>query len=163
MKQLEHYSISMANTYTQIHLQFIFAVKYRDGIIHASWENELYKYITGIVQNYKHKMLSINGMPDHLHLLIGMRPTQSVSDLMQDVKGSSSKWINENHLVKGKFEWQEGYGAFSYSASHIPSVITYIENQKEHHRKKSFTEEYVEFLQKFDVEYDERYILKEPV
>ena len=153
----------MANTYTQIHLQFIFAVKYRDGIIHSSWEKELYKYITGIVQNYHHKMLSINGMSDHLHLLVGMRPTQSVSDLMQDVKGGSSKWINDNHFVKRKFEWQEGYGAFSYSASHVPNVITYIENQKEHHRKKPFTEEYVEFLQKYTVEYDERYSLKEPL
>ncbi len=153
----------MANTYTQIHLQFIFAVKYRETVIHSTWKDDLYKYITGIVQNHKHKMLSINGMPDHVHILIGMRPTQSVSDLMQDIKGSSSKWINENHFLKRKFEWQEGYGAFSYSVSHVPAVITYIKNQKEHHRKKSFTEEYVEFLQKFNVEYDERYILKEPV
>ena len=152
----------MANTYTQIHLQFIFAVKYREGLINSAWKDQLYKYITGIVQNHKHKLLSINGMPDHVHLLIGMRPTQSVSELMQQVKGDSSKWINEKKYVKGKFEWQEGYGAFSYGKSQVPNVISYIQNQEEHHRKKTFVEEYIEFLKKFEIEYDERYILKMP-
>jgi REP element-mobilizing transposase RayT len=151
----------MPNTYTQIHIQFVFAVKYRDGIIHSSWKDELYKYITGIVHNNKHKLISINGMPDHIHILIGVRPHQSISDLMQDVKGNSSKWINEKKFAKGKFEWQEGYGAFSYGKSQIKDVIMYIENQEQHHKKKTFIEEYLDFLKKFEVEYDERYIFKE--
>ncbi len=153
----------MANTYSQVHLQFVFAAKYRAALIAAQWQHDLYKYITGIVQNNNHKMLAINGMPDHIHLLVGMRPTQSMADLMQDIKGSSSKWINDNKLSESKFEWQEGYGVFSYSASHIPAVIAYIQNQQEHHKKKTFTQEYVVFLKKFNIEYDERYILKEPV
>ena len=151
----------MANTYTQVHLQFVFAVKYRVCVIQKSWKDELYKYITGIVQAQKHKMISINGMEDHVHILIGMRLTQSISDLMQDIKGSSSKWINEKKFVMGKFEWQEGYGAFSYSKSHMKNVIRYIENQEEHHKKKSFREEYLEFLEKFEINYDERYIFKD--
>ncbi len=144
----------MANTYTQIHLQFVFAVKYREGLIQSRWKDELYKYITGIVQNHNHKLLAINGMPDHIHLLVGLRPSQSISELMQDVKGDSSKWINQNKLVKGKFEWQEGYGAFSYSKSQVPDVIRYIQNQELHHQKKTFAEEYLEFLNKFEIEYD---------
>jgi REP element-mobilizing transposase RayT len=153
----------MANTYTKIHLQFVFVVKFREGLVHPSWKNELYKYITGIVQNHNHKMLCINGMPDHIHLLIGMRPTQSISDLMQDVKGDSSKWINKNGHTKGKFEWQEGYGAFSYAPSQLKNVIDYINNQEEHHRKKTFIEEYTDFLNEFQVDFDERYIFKMPV
>jgi putative transposase len=153
----------MANTYTQIHLHFVFAVKYRDGMIQAIWKDELYKYITGIVQNNNHKLVAINGMPDHIHILIGMRPTQSVSDLLQDIKGSSSKWINEKKFLKNKFEWQEGFGAFSYGKSQIKDVITYIENQEEHHKKRTFREEYLAFLEKFEVEYDERYIFKAPI
>ena len=109
----------MPNTYTQVYLQFVFAVKYRAAVIQPSWKNNLYQYITGIVQNNGHKMLVINGMPDHLHIFIGMMPNQSVSDLMKDIKRSSSIWINENKFVKGKFEWQEGYGAFSYAKSQI--------------------------------------------
>lgn len=151
----------MANTYTQIHIHFVFAVKYRDGLIHSSWRDELFKYITGIVQNNKHKMICINGMTDHVHILIGVRPTQSISDLMQDIKGSSSKWINEKKFVMGKFEWQEGYGAFSYGKSQIKDVIKYIENQELHHQKKTFKEEYIDFLQKFEIDYDEKYIFKE--
>jgi len=153
----------MPNTYTQLHIQFVFAVKYREGVIQASWKDELYKYITGIVQQNKHKLISINGMSDHIHKLIGMRPHQSISDLMQDVKGNSLKWINEKKLVKGKFEWQEGYGAFSYGKSQIKNVILYIENQEQHHKKKTFREEYLDFLIKFEIEYDEQYIFKELV
>jgi len=148
------------NTYTQIHIHAIFAVRTRAALIQVEWKDNLYKYITGIVQNYNHKLLAINGMPDHLHMLFGMRPNQSLSDLMQDIKGSSSKWINDQRLVKGLFEWQEGYGAFSYSKSQVPNVLAYIHNQEVHHQKKSFTDEYREFLIKFGVEYDERYILK---
>ncbi|MBK7160010.1 MAG: IS200/IS605 family transposase [Ignavibacteria bacterium] len=151
----------MANTYTQIHIQFIFAVKYRKGVILASWKDELYKYLTGIVQNNKHKMISINGMPDHIHLLAGIRPSQSISDLMKDLKGSSSKWINEKKFTKERFEWQEGYGAFSYGKSQVKNVISYIENQEKHHKRKSFKEEYLDFLKKFDVEFDDKYLFKD--
>ncbi len=151
----------MPNTYTQLHIQFVFAVKYRASCIHISWKDELYKYITGIIQNNKHKLIAINGMPDHIHILIGLRPGQSISDLMQDIKGNSSKWINEKRFISGKFEWQEGYGAFSYGKSQLKNVIKYIENQESHHQKKTFVEEYLDFLQKFEVDYDEKYIFKE--
>jgi putative transposase len=150
----------MSNTYTQIHIQAIFAVQNRECIIQKQWKDELFKYISGIIKNNNHKILSINGMPDHVHLLFGMRPVQSLSDLMQDIKGSSSKWINDRKFVKGKFSWQEGYGAFSYSKSQLPRVIRYIERQEEHHKKKTFMEEYKGFLEKFEIEYDERYVFK---
>jgi len=152
----------MANTYTQLHIQAVFAVKARIGLIQPEWKDELYKYITGIVQAHNHKMLAINGMNDHLHLFFGMRPTQSLSELMQDVKGSSSKWINDRKFVQGKFEWQEGYGAFSYSRSQVQDVIHYIQNQETHHQKRSFLVEYEELLEKFEVDYDKRYVFKEP-
>lgn len=151
----------MANTYTQIHLQLIFAVQNRVSLIDPKWENQLHKYLTGIVQNHDHKMLIVNGMPDHLHLVIGMRPVQSLSNLMQIVKKDSSKWINDNQFVKGKFSWQEGYGAFSYSKSQLPRLINYVENQKAHHAKKTFLKEYVEFLDKFEVAYEDRYLFHE--
>jgi REP element-mobilizing transposase RayT len=151
----------MPNTYTQIHIQFVFAVKYRDGLIHSSFQGELYQYISGILKPHNHKLLAINGMPDHIHIFIGMRPTQSISDLMQDIKRSSSKWINEKQFLNRKFEWQEGYGAFSYSKSHVNSVINYIKNQEEHHKKESFKDEYLTFLKKFEIEYDERFVFKD--
>jgi REP element-mobilizing transposase RayT len=151
----------MANTYSQIHLQFVFAVKHRDSLILKHWKEELYLYISGIIEKQGHKLLAINGMPDHIHIFIGMRPNQSVSDLLQDIKRNSSLWINQKGFVNGKFEWQEGYGAFSYSKSQVKSVIDYIENQENHHKKISFTEEYIDFLKKFEIEYDERYIFKE--
>ena len=149
----------MANTYTQIHLQLVFAVKYRAAIIHRSWKDELYKYMTGIIQNAGHKLLIINGMPDHVHILFGMRPNQSLADLMKHVKGDSSEWINKRGFVR-HFKWQEGYGAFSYSKSDLPNVIRYIENQEQHHRKKSFLEEYLALLEEFEVEFNEQYIFK---
>lgn len=151
----------MPNTYTQIHIQFVFAVKFRNGLINPSFKGELYQYISGILKQHNHKLLAINGMPDHLHIFIGMRPTQSISDLMQDIKGSSSKWINEKKFLKIKFEWQEGYGAFSYSKSHVDTVIKYIKNQEEHHKKESFRDEYLKFLKAFEIEYDERYIFRD--
>ncbi|MES2515765.1 MAG: IS200/IS605 family transposase [Bacteroidota bacterium] len=151
----------MANTYTQIHIQFVFAVKYKAGLIHPSWKDELYKYITGIIQNNNHKLVCINGISDHIHILIGIRPSQSISDLLKDIKGSSSKWINEKKFTREKFEWQEGYGAFSYSKSQVKHVIAYIENQEEHHQKRSFLEEYTDFLKKFEVDFEEKYVLKE--
>jgi putative transposase len=148
----------MANTYTQIHVQAVFTVQNRDCIILNSWKDELYKYISGIIQNNKHKLLSVNGMPDHIHIFFGLRPTQSISDLMQDIKGSSSKWINEKKFVKGKFSWQEGYGAFSYSKSQVPNVMNYINNQTIHHKSKTFSEEYLEMLKASEIDYDERYL-----
>ena len=151
----------MANTYTQIHIQFVFAVKHRDGLLHASYKDELYRYIAGIIKNHNHKLLAINGMPDHVHVFIGMRPTQSISDLLQDIKGNSSKWINEKKFLKVKFEWQEGFGAFSYSKSQSNAVIDYIKNQEQHHAVKTFREEYLEFLELFEIDYDERYVFKD--
>ena len=149
----------MANTYTQMYLQFVFAVQDRLSLIQSDWKDELYKYITGIVQNNKHKLIAINGMPNHLHVFVGYKPHQLIPDLLQDIKGSSSGWINSRNLVKGKFRWQEGYGAFSYSHSHIDNVVKYIMNQEEHHKKRTFGEEYIEILKKFNVVYDEKYIL----
>jgi putative transposase len=151
----------MANTYTQIHIQFVFAVKYRDGLINASFKDGLYQYISGIIKHHNHKLLAINGVSDHIHIFIGMRPTQSISDLMQDIKGSSSKWINEKKFLKVKFEWQEGYGAFSYSKSHVDAVIKYIHKQEKHHQKQTFREEYLEFLKAFEIEYNEKYIFND--
>jgi REP element-mobilizing transposase RayT len=151
----------MPNTYTQIHLQFVFAVKYRQALIDKEWKDRLHQYITGIIQNNEHKMLQINSMPDHIHIFIGMRPHQSISALIQNVKTESSKWINEQKLCTKQFRWQEGFGAFSYSKSHVGNVIRYIKNQEQHHSKKTFLEEYKEFLDAFEIEWDERYIFKE--
>lgn len=150
----------MANTYTQIHIQAVFAVQDRMSIVSGNWKDELYKYITGIIQSYDHKLLQINGMPDHIHILFGMRPTQSLSDLMQLVKQDSSKWVNNRGFVKGKFSWQSGYGAFSYSKKELVPIIRYIQNQEQHHKTESFEREYQLLLKEFEVEYDERYILK---
>jgi putative transposase len=150
----------MANTYTQIHIHVVFTVQNRDCIILNNWKDELYKYITGIITNNQHKLLAINGMPDHIHIVFGLRPSQSLSDLMQDIKGSSSKWVNEKRLVRGKFSWQEGYGAFSYSKSGLSNVIRYINNQPVHHKKKTFMEEYLELLKEFEIDYDDRYVFK---
>jgi len=150
----------MSNTYTQIYIHVVFTVQNRISLIRPEWQIELYKYITGIIQNNGHKLIAINGMPDHIHIFIGLKPNQSLSDLMQDVKGDSSKWINSHDYVKGRFEWQAGYGAFSYSISQIDSVVKYIDNQYLHHKKISFKEEYLEFLEKFKIPYDERYVFK---
>jgi len=150
----------MANTYTQIHIQCVFAVQNRECIIRNNWKEDLYKYITGIIQKNGHKLLAINGMPDHIHVFFGMRPAQSLSDLMQDVKGDSSKWINTNKFIRGRFSWQEGYGGFSYSKSHVSKVISYIKNQENHHKIKSFTEEYDELLKEFNIDFDNRFVFK---
>ncbi|SHN07149.1 IS200/IS605 family transposase [Mucilaginibacter sp. OK098] len=152
----------MANTYTQIHIQCVMAVKYRNSLIQPHWKDQLQKYITGITQNYGHKMLAINNMPDHLHMFFGFRPNQSLSDLMRIVKSESTKWINDKQFTPAIFNWQEGYGAFSYSRSQVTKVTEYVLNQEEHHRKKTFLEEYQQFLEQFEVEYDERYIFKLP-
>ena len=127
----------MANTFTQIYLQFVFAVQDRISLIRFEWKDELYKYITGVVQNNNHKLIAINGTPNHLHVFVGYKPHQLIPDLLQDIKGGSSTWINKKGFIPGKFGWQAGYGAFSYSHSQIDSVIKYIMNQEEHHKKKT--------------------------
>ena len=151
----------MANTYTQIHLHLVFAEKFRVAAIHKDWKERLQQYITGIIQNNNHKLLQINSMPDHVHILIGMRPTQSVSALVQNVKTETTKWIKENKFCKSAFAWQEGYGAFSNSRSQIDAVCKYILNQKEHHHKKTFREEYIKLLQNYSVDFDEKYLFKD--
>ncbi|MGN6354558.1 MAG: IS200/IS605 family transposase [Parafilimonas sp.] len=148
----------MSSTFSQIYIHTVFAVEGRNSLIQPVWENELYKYITGIVRNKEQKMLAINGMPDHIHFLIGMKPSCCLSDLVREIKKSSNEFIKEKRFVKSKFQWQEGYGAFSYSHSSLNNVIAYIMNQKEHHKKQTFKEEYIEFLNKFEVEYKPEYL-----
>jgi REP element-mobilizing transposase RayT len=150
----------MPGTFSQIYIHVVFAVKGRDSLIHKSWEEELYKYITGIVRNKEQKMLAINGMPDHLHFFIGMKPSCCLSDLIREIKKSSNDFIKEKKFSKFKFQWQEGYGAFSYSHSNMDNVIKYIVNQKEHHRNASFKVEYMEFLKKFEIEFKEEYLFE---
>ncbi len=151
----------MANSYTQIHIQFVFAVKYRAAIISNEWKERLHQYITGIFQENKHKILQVNSMPDHIHIFIGMRPHQSISSLIQNVKSESSKWIKVQNFCSLPFAWQEGYGAFSYAKSQVADVIRYIQNQEIHHRKETFLDEYRKFLTAFEIQWDERYIFKE--
>lgn len=148
------------STYSQIYIQIVFAVKNRQALIANAWEEELYKYITGIVQNKGQKMLAINGMPDHIHILIGMKPSCCLSDLVREIKKSSNSFIKEQSFTNSKFEWQEGFGAFSYSHSALDNVIAYISNQKEHHRKRSFKEEYVDFLEKFKIDFKQEYLFE---
>jgi putative transposase len=150
----------MANTYTQIYLQIVFSPLGRDNLIHKSIKEELQKYTTGIIQNRKHKLLAINYMSDHVHIFIGYNPSQSLPDLLRDIKSNTSRFINEKKWMPGKFQWQEGYGSFSYSRSQIDDVINYIKNQEEHHKRSTFKEEYLMLLQKFDVEYDDRYLFE---
>ena len=149
----------MANTFTQIYLHLVFAVQNRISLIQSEWKDELYKYITGIVQNNGHKLIAINGTANHVHIAVGYKPHQLIPDLLQDIKGSSSKWINEKQFVHGKFNWQQGYGTFSFSHSQIDKVTKYIMNQEQHHKIKTFRDEYIELLKKYDVSYDDKYIL----
>lgn len=148
----------MAGTFSQIYIQLVFAVQNRESLIHHSWEEELYKYISGIVKHKGQKMLAINSMSDHIHMLIGMKPSCCLSDLVREVKKSSNFSISLKKFSTYKFKWQEGYGAFSYSHSQIDSVIQYIGNQKEHHRKRSFQQEYMDFLKKFDLPFKDEYL-----
>jgi putative transposase len=148
----------MANTYTQCYFHLVFAVKNRNALIKTNWKDSLEKYITGIIQNQKHKLLAIGSMPDHIHIFIGYNVNQLIPDLVEKIKTSSNAWIRDNRLSDFKFEWQKGYGAFTHSRSSISHVATYIGNQKEHHRKKSFKDEYLEILAKYEVEYKEEYL-----
>lgn len=150
----------MPGTFSQIYIQIIFAVKGRENLIGNSWKTELHKYIAGIIKGKNQKSIIVNGMSDHIHAFIGLRPAMSISDIARDIKNNSSNFINDNKFVKGKFAWQDGYGAFSYSHSHIEKVYDYILNQESHHKKKTFKEEYLGFLKKFEVEYDEKYLFE---
>ena len=148
----------MAGTFSQIYIQIVFAVKNRQALIDPIWETELFKYISGIISNKDQKPLAINGMPDHIHILIGMKPTCCLSDLVREIKKSSNEFIKEKKFCNFKFEWQGGYGAFSYSHSGLTNVIQYILNQKDHHKKSSFRDEYLNMLNKFEIEHKPEYL-----
>jgi putative transposase len=148
----------MANTYSQIYLQFVFAVKHRESLIARDHKEELHKYITGLVQNRKAKMLAVHCMPDHTHLFVGFKPTILIADFVKEIKVESNEFINNKRWVKGKFSWQEGYGVFSYSHSHIDRVIKYILNQEAHHQKNTFQQEYHELLKKFEISFEDKYL-----
>jgi REP element-mobilizing transposase RayT len=148
----------MANTYTQLYIQYVFAVKNRESLIRESFREELHKYLTGIAQNHKHKMLAVYCMPDHTHIFVGMNPAQSISSLANDLKSNSSRWINEHRFCQCRFLWQEEFGAFSYHRNKIETICRYIHNQEEHHRKKKFSEEYVELLKEFEIDFNEKYL-----
>jgi REP element-mobilizing transposase RayT len=150
----------MANTYSQIYIQVVFAVKGRQNLISKDNREELHKYITGIIQNRGQKLIAIFCMPDHTHVFIGMKPSMLLSDLVRDIKANSTKFINDRKWIKGNFSWQEGFGAFSYSNSHVDNVVNYILNQEEHHKTKTFREEYIEFLEKFEIEYNGTYVFE---
>jgi len=150
----------MAGTFSQIYIQVVFTVKGWENLIGKEWKDELHKYIAGIIKGKEQKPIIVNGMPDHIHAFVGLRPAMAISDLVRDIKNNSSNFINEKRLVKGRFLWQEGYGAFSYSHSHIQNVYDYILNQEEHHHKKTFKEEYIDFLKKFEIEYNEKYLFE---
>ena len=150
----------MANTFSQIYIQTAFAVENRQSLITPDFKEDLHKYITGIVSNQRQKLISINGMPDHLHILIGLRPAMALADLVREIKADSTNFINEKKLVRGRFNWQEGYGAFSYGHSQLNAIVRYIQNQERHHQKQSFKNEYMALLRKFDIAFDDKYVFK---
>jgi putative transposase len=150
----------MPGTYSQIYIQIVFAVKCRENLISNSWRNELHKYISGIITHKGHKSIIVNGVADHVHAFVGLKPSMAISDLVRDVKNNSSNFINERKFVRGKFSWQEGYGAFSYSHSQIDNVYNYILNQEHHHLNKTFKEEYLDFLENFQIEFNEKYLFE---
>jgi len=150
----------MANTYTQIYIHVVFAVRHRDAFIASNWKERLHKYITGIIRNQGHKLIAVNTMPDHAHIFIGMKPDIALSDLIRDIKRDSTKFVNKKIKPHHKFSWQEGFGAFTYSHSQIDMVVKYILKQEEHHRRRTFLEEYQSMLKAFAVEYDARYMFE---
>ena len=150
----------MPGTFSQIYIQIVFAVKGRENLIENSWKTELHKYIAGIIKGKGQKPIIVNGMPDHIHAFVGLKPVMALSELVRDVKNNASNFINDHKLVKGKFAWQEGYGGFSYSHSQIKKVYDYILNQEKNHKKKTFKQEYMDFLKSFEVEYDEKYLFE---
>lgn len=150
----------MPNTYCQLYIQIVFAVQFRENVIKPTFKEELQKYMNGIITNRNQKLFAINCMPDHTHIFVSMKPSISISDLVQDIKAGSSGFINEKKWIKGKFNWQAGFGAFSYSANHIDYVVKYILNQEEHHKKKTFKEEYLHFLRKANIEFKDEYLFE---
>lgn len=150
----------MAGTYTQIYIHIIFAVKGRENLLRKEFRGEVFRYISGIIKNKGHKAIIVNGYQDHVHCLIGLKPYSSISDLVRDIKNNSSKYINERKFIKSHFRWQEGYGAFSYSHSQLNKVYSYILKQEENHKKKTFRDEYIEFLKKFEIEYKPEYLFE---
>lgn len=150
----------MAGTFSQIYIQFVFAVKGRENLLQRPWRDEVFKYMAGIIKHKNQKPIIVNGVADHVHVFVGLRPVMGISDLARDIKNNSSNFINEQKFLKGKFSWQEGYGAFSYAHSQIENVFQYILNQEEHHRNKSFKEEYIDFLQKFEISYNEQHLFE---
>ena len=151
-------TFSMAGTFSQLYVQVVFAVKDRQPLIENSWKEELHKYMAGIITGKNQKSLIVNGMPDHIHALVGLRPNLTVSDLVRDLKNNSSSFINDRKFLRGKFSWQEGYAAFSYGQSQIKSVYEYILNQERHHKKRTFKEEYIALMQQFQIEFNEKYV-----
>ena len=150
----------MPGTFSQLYIQYVFAVKGRQNLIQSSFENEVYSYIAGIIRNKGQKPLAVNGMPDHIHVLVGLKPVKEITDLIGDIKNNSTNFVNEKGLLKQKFAWQEGYGVFSYSESNYGKVIEYIKNQKQHHKKRSFRQEYTVLLKKFHIQFDEKYLFE---
>lgn len=148
----------MPDTFSQLYIQVVFAVKRRENLISQHWKTDLHKYIAGIITAKGQKSIVVNGMPDHIHAFIGLKPSMAIADLVRDIKNNSSNFVNTQKLVKGKFAWQEGYGAFSYSHSHIDRVYKYILNQEQHHQKETFRQEYLSLLKKFEIPYDEKYL-----
>ena len=150
----------MPGTFSQIYIQYVFAVKGRENLILPEFQDELCQYISGIVSGKNQKSLAVNGMPDHVHVLVGLKPSMNISELIRDIKSSSSNFINEKNFIGSHFSWQEGYGAFSYSQSNYGNVIDYIKNQKQHHQNKTFRQEYFAFLKKFNIPFEEKYLFE---
>lgn len=150
----------MAGTFSQIYIQIVFAVNGRSNLLQEPWREEVFKYMSGIIKRKNQKPIIVNGVSNHVHLFVGLKPSMSVSDMVRDVKNNSTNFINDRKWISRKFSWQEGFGSFSYSHSQIDQVYQYILNQKEHHRKKTFKEEYLDFLRKFEIEYDEKYLFE---
>jgi len=148
----------MSDTFSQLYIHVVFAIKGRENLIKDDWKDELHKYIAGIIKEKGHKSIIVNGMPDHIHILVGLKPSMALSDLVRDIKNNSSNFINTKKFLPLKFSWQAGYGAFSYAHSQLDTVYNYILNQEEHHKKRTFKEEYLEFLQRFEIEFDEKYL-----
>lgn len=148
----------MANTYSQIYIQYVFTVKGRQNLLKKPWREDVFKYISGIITEKKQKSIIVNGVEDHVHVFVGLKASMNISDLARDLKNNSSKFINEKGYLKTKFEWQVGFGAFSYSSSHIDNVYKYIQNQEQHHKKKAFKKEFLELLKKYEIEYDDKYL-----
>ena len=148
----------MAGTFSQLYIQVVFAVRSRENLIRKEWKDDLMKYIAGVIRNKDQKPIIVNGMQDHIHAFIEVRPSMAISDLVRDIKNNSTNFVNERKFVPRKFSWQEGYGAFSYAHSQIDTVYKYILNQEQHHQRKTFREEYIGFLKKFEIQYDEKYL-----